>query len=108
MYFYLFVCYWLPVRPPQEQQAPAVTFKGAQTGTIIKGAPQGINTKGALHEQRHVQEPIAHRTSAKKAKPSQADTNHIVPRTQKQTIALAADMMVQQVTACLVLNKTNG
>ena len=86
-------------RPPQQQQSPTVTSKGAQPGTITKGDPQGTITKGAFHKQRHVQETIAHRTRDKKSKSSQSDTNPIVSRTCLQTTTLASHMLAQQATA---------
>ena len=95
-------------RPPQEQQAPTVTSKGAQLGTITKGAPQGTITKCALHERRHAQELISHRTRAKKAKPSHADTNPIASHTRSQTTSLEAHIMAQEATDWSVLNKNTG
>ena len=85
--------------PQQEQQAPPVTSKGAQPDTITKGAPQGTITKGDLHERKHVQEPVAHRTRDKKVKPSQTATNPIVSCTRSQTAALTAHIMAQQATS---------
>ena len=95
-------------RTHQEQKEPTVTSKGDQLGNITKGAPHGTITNGALHKQLHVQEPISHRIRSKKAKPSQADTNPIAPHTRLQMTALAAHMLAQQATSCLVLNKEMG
>ena len=92
----------------QERQAPTVTSKGDQLGTITKGAPQGIITKGALHERQHGQETVAHRTRVKNTKPSQTTTHSIASHTRLQTTALAAHMLAQQATLCLVLNKETG
>ena len=94
--------------PHQERKVPTVTSKCAQLGTIPKVAPQGIITKGDLHEWQHVQEPVAHRTRAKNTKPSQTATHPIASRTISQMTALVAQILAQQATACLVLYKETG